>query len=130
MVKKWLSRLASLKAEESQQPHQPVVVLGLELQGAHDVDSDDALLGAAVRQLPELPRRGRHRGVVRQRVHLHRALQNSADSPGATYKTHSAKSGLSYLSYTYALCFIQEWQNYSLIHSDLEVFCFILAGFG
>ncbi|KAF2975233.1 hypothetical protein EK904_009106 [Melospiza melodia maxima] len=60
--------------------HQPVVVLRLELQRPHDVDAHDALLGAAVRQLPELPRRGRQRGVGGQRVDLEGALENSNPS--------------------------------------------------
>lgn len=82
IVKKQLSRLTLLKGQESseltersREPHQPVVVLGLELQGSDDVDSHDALLGPAVRQLPELPRRGWNSGILRQCIDLKRSLK-------------------------------------------------------
>lgn len=60
---------------KSKEPHQPVVVLGLELQGSDDVDPHDALLGAAVGQLPELPGRGWDCRIVRQRIDLERSLK-------------------------------------------------------
>ena len=62
------------------EPHQAVVVLGLQVSAAHHVDPDQTLLRSALRQLSELAWRSSHPGVLVQWVHPEGALGHEPDN--------------------------------------------------
>ncbi len=54
--------------------HHAIVIFGLQVQAAYDVDSDQALLRTALRQLPKLPRWVWDIWVIWQGIHSKRPL--------------------------------------------------------